>query len=266
MPQSADGPAQMRQAATVILLRDGARGLEVFMVVRHHKIDFASGALVFPGGKVDAADRDPAWADLVQADDRDPVPAAEFRIAAVRETFEEAGMLIACKPGSGDLIDRGLALALADAHRGDVHAGRTPFAKVVRDAGIVLAADRMIHFAHWITPVHMPKRFDTHFFLVSAPMDQLGAHDGHESVDSVWIMPQQALDEADNGERTLVTPTRLNLQKLAGYRTVAAAVTAAQAEPVVTVLPQVNFDDRGRTLTIPAAAGYGVSEIFVPKQ
>lgn len=236
------------------------------MVVRHHKIDFASGALVFPGGKVDGADGDPGWVDLVQAGDLDEAPSVEFRIAAVRETFEEAGMLIACEPGSADLIAPARALELAEAHRDDVHAGRTLFSKVVRDAGVVLAADRMIHFAHWITPEIMPKRFDTHFFLVSAPMEQLGAHDGHESVDSVWIAPQQALDEADRGERTLVTPTRLNLQKLAGYRTVAAAVDTARSEPVVTVLPRVDFNEKGRTLTIPAAAGYGLSELFVPKE
>ena len=266
MKPRANEPVAPRPAATVILLRDSSNGLEVFMVVRHHKIDFASGALVFPGGKVDEADGDPGWTDLVHASDLASAPSIAFRIAAVRETFEEAGMLIACNPGSSKLIDPQRALELSSAHRDDVHAGRMPFARLVSNAGVKLAVDRMIHFAHWITPEHMPKRFDTHFFLVSAPMEQLGAHDGYESVDSLWITPQRALDEADTGKRTLVTPTRMNLQKLAAYANVADAVSAAHSEPVVTVLPQVDFNEEGRTLSIPASAGYGTSEVFVPKE
>jgi hypothetical protein len=121
----------------------------------------------------------------------------------------------------------------------------------------------MVPFAHWITPEPMPKRFDTHFFLVTAPVSQLGAHDGAESVEGLWIAPQQALAEAEAGRRTLVFATRMNLAKLARYRTVAEAVAATRAKPVVTVVPRVKRTPEGRWLQIPAEADYGVTEVFV---
>jgi hypothetical protein len=121
----------------------------------------------------------------------------------------------------------------------------------------------MVPFAHWITPEPVPKRFDTHFFLVTAPMVQLGAHDGGESVEGVWITPRQALSEGEAGVRTLVFATRMNLGKLARYRTVAEAVEATRARPVVTVTPKVKRTAEGRWLQIPAEADYGVTEVFV---
>src|SRR5262249_6725667 len=116
---------------------------------------------------------------------------------------------------------------------------------------------------HWITPEPMPKRFDTHFFLIAAPVSQLGAHDGGESVEGFWISPQAALAEAQAGKRTLVFATRMNLTKLARYATVAEAVAATRARPVVTVVPQVKRTAEGRWLQIPAEADYGVTEVFV---
>jgi cell division inhibitor SulA len=122
----------------------------------------------------------------------------------------------------------------------------------------------MVPFAHWITPEGVPKRFDTHFLLVAAPVLQLGAHDGAESVEGLWIRPQQALSEAEAGSRTLVFATQMNLRKLARHTSVAEAIAAARTSPVVTVTPQVERLPEGRRrLTIPAEAGYGVSEIVV---
>jgi hypothetical protein len=137
------------------------------------------------------------------------------------------------------------------------------FADILRGEGLTLALDLMVPFAHWITPEPMPKRFDTHFFLIAAPMSQLGAHDGAESVEGLWIAPQQALAEAETGTRTLVFATRMNLTKLARYRTVAEAVAATRARPVVTVVPRVKRTPEGRWLQIPAEADYGVTEVFV---
>jgi 8-oxo-dGTP pyrophosphatase MutT (NUDIX family) len=254
-------PAPARPASTVAILRDGPGGIEVFMVVRHHQIDFASGALVFPGGKVDAEDGGEGWADL--AAEAPAAPDRSLFVAAGRETFEEAGLVLARRRGTTELVDAATADRLVAAHRARLLGGEVSFADVLRDEGLTLALDLMVPFAHWITPEPLPKRFDTHFFLIAAPVNQLGAHDGTESVEGLWIAPQQALAEAEAGARTLVFATRMNLTKLARYRTVAEAVVATRAKPVVTVVPRVKRTPEGRWLQIPAEADYGVTEVFV---
>ena len=254
-------PVPARPAATVVILRDAADGIEVFMVERHREIDFASGALVFPGGKVDAQDADPAWGELAA-----PAPAAPDRslfVAAGRETFEEAGLVLARRRGSEEIIDAAAADRLVEAQRVRLLKGETTFVDIVRGEDLVLAADLMVPFAHWITPERVPKRFDTHFFLVAAPIAQLGSHDGGESVEGLWITPQQALSDAEAGARTLVFATRMNLTRLTRYRTVAEAVAATRSKPVVTVMPKVKRTSEGRWLQIPAEADYGITEVFV---
>jgi len=255
-------PVIPRPAATVVILRDGREGLEVFMVVRHHEIDFASGALVFPGGKVDEADADPAWAALAPSSsgalDR------AFLVASARETFEEAGLMLARRGGGADMVGAADAHRLVETYRARLVAGQITFLDLVRKEGLRLAADLMVPFAHWITPETQPKRFDTHFLLVSAPVEQLGAHDGAESVEGFWIAPEQALRDADAGTRTLLFPTHMNLLKLARYASVAEAVAVTRKTPTVSVMPQAERTATGRILRIPAEAGYGVTEFFVP--
>jgi 8-oxo-dGTP pyrophosphatase MutT (NUDIX family) len=256
-------PAPARPASTVVILRDGADGIEVFMVVRNHQIDFASGALVFPGGKVDQADGDEAWAELAPQ-----IPAApdrSFFIAAGRETFEEAGLVLARRRGSDTILDADSADRLVEAYRAPLLKGEMSFVDIVRREELALAGDLLVPFAHWITPEVVPKRFDTHFFLVAAPMAQVGAHDGDESTEGIWIRPQQALEDAGAGNRTLVFATRMNLEKLSRYTTVAEAVAVTRSQPVVTVIPKATTTPEGRLLHIPAEAGYGVSEVFVAK-
>ena len=254
-------PAPARPASTVAILRDGAKGIEVFMVVRHREIDFASGAIVFPGGKVDAQDATDDWKDL--ATEAPSEPERAFFVAAGRETFEEAGLVLARQRGTPDLVDAAAADRLVAAHRAGLLKGEVSFIDILRGEGLTLALDLMVPFAHWITPEPSPKRFDTHFFLVAAPVSQLGAHDGEESVEGLWIAPQHALAEAEAGTRTLVFATRMNLAKLARYSSVAEAVAVTRASPVVTVMPKVKRTPEGRWLQIPAEAGYGVTEVFV---
>jgi 8-oxo-dGTP pyrophosphatase MutT (NUDIX family) len=260
-PSSSRPLAPARPASTVVILRDAPGGIEVFMVVRHHEIDFASGALVFPGGKVDTQDASEAWNGLAAAAPAGPDRA--FLVAAGRETFEEAGLVLARLPNAAELVDAATADRLVAAHRMRLLGGEVSFIDVVRDAGLTLALDMLVPFAHWITPEPLPKRFDTHFFLVAAPVSQLGAHDGAESVEGLWIAPRQALAEAEAGSRTLVFATRMNLAKLARYASVAEAVAATRAKPVVTVVPRVRRTPEGRWLQIPAEADYGVTEVFV---
>jgi 8-oxo-dGTP pyrophosphatase MutT (NUDIX family) len=262
MGNPAKSVAIPRPAATVVILRDGREGLEVFMVVRHHEIDFASGALVFPGGKVDEQDSDPAWGEL--APSAAAAPERAFMVAAARETFEEAGLVLARRRGAEPLLDAEAAHRLVVRYRAPLLAGKSSFLDVVRNEDLLLAPDLMVPFAHWITPESQPKRFDTRFLLVSAPVEQLGAHDGNESVEGFWIAPKQALQDAEGGSRTLVLPTMMNLTKLARYATVAEAVAATRAQPIVTVTPRVERTSDGRKLHIPAEAGYGVTEVFVP--
>ena len=209
-------PAAVRPASTILLLRDGADGMEVFMVVRHHQIDFASGALVFPGGSVDADDheiaKDPALHGGAAAS---MTLALAFRIGAVRETFEECGILLARDAKDRtQLVDAARAGEIEARHRVALNKGERNFSEILKTEGIVPALDLLVPFAHWITPLGMPKRFDTHFYLAVAPADQLGAHDGTESVDSVWVNPNAAVEGAKTGKFKLVFATERNLIKL----------------------------------------------------
>ena len=131
---------------------------------------------------------------------------------------------------------------------------------------LVLACDHLVPFAHWITPETQPKRFDTHFFLAVAPPDQEARHDGHESTDSVWITPADLVGAADAEAWYVMFPTRLNAQKVGRSATVADALAAARAGPVVTVMPRGRKVEGGRKLRIPAGAGYGMTEAFVDRR
>ena len=259
--------AVARPAATIVLMRDGAHGegLEVFMVVRHHAIDFASGALVFPGGRVDENDFALAANEtLCPNPDELPVEAMAFRLAAIRETFEECGVLFARPAHTWSLIDGERLRSVEYLHRAPLSEGRISFDTVLTDQALRPATDLLTHFAHWITPRNQPKRYDTHFFLAEAPAEHLAVHDGGETVDSLWITPRRALDDTAAGRFKLVFATQMNLAKLAGFRTAAEAVAAARESHVVTVLPEATkLDDTKRMLRIPAEAGYGGAEFIV---
>ena len=245
-------PVPARPAATVLLLRDGAAaGLEVFMVVRHRAIEFAGGALVFPGGRVEQADAELAGGD----------PLGAFRIAGIRETFEECGVLLARARGEAEMVRPERLLAVADRHHAALLRNARSLPEVLAAEGLEPAMDALVHWAHWVTPASRSKRFDTRFFLAAAPPDQLAVHDGMESVESVWIPPARAVAEADAGERRLVFATRKNLEKLARHATVAEAMAAARAATVVRVEPEMVRAGEGWRLRIPAEADYG-GDIF----
>ena len=246
--------AVARPAATILLLRDGAKGLEVFMVVRHHAIDFASGALVFPGGRVE--DSDHVLAERLGG--------TAFQLAAIRETFEECGVLLARAHGADAVIDADTLLLVENEHRAALNASKIEFGAILDAHGLAPATDLLVHYAHWITPSHQPKRYDTQFYLAEAPAAHVAVHDGHESVDSIWITPQDALTGTEEGRYILVFATQMNLAKLARYVTVAEAMDAARASTVVTVLPRATkLDATRRKLLIPIEAGYGGSEFIV---
>jgi 8-oxo-dGTP pyrophosphatase MutT (NUDIX family) len=238
----------IRPAATVLLLRDQP-AFEVLMVKRHHQIDFAAGALVFPGGKTHAGDHDPAWADHALGWESVGEDGAPLRIAAIREAYEEAGVLLA-----RDVDGRIYVGEAAIDVRAAVADDRMPFLDVVRDLGLKLDLAALTIFARWITPPLTAKRFDTWFYVAHAPLAQLAVCDGREAVDAEWIAPGQALDLAASGQRKVIFPTRMNLQLLAESPHAAAAIETARARPLVTVEPWVD----GASLRIQPEAGYGV--------
>ena len=274
-----------RPASTVLLLRDSAKTrvagnngnvdgesrnvdgesrneIEVFMMVRHHQIEFNSGALVFPGGSIDKGDREiAARPELYSGGQGLDDSALSFRIAAIRETFEESGILLARARGSTLLLEAPRAKAIETAHRAALCEGKTTFLDVLTSNGLVLALDELVPYAHWITPEGMPKRFDTWFFLAAAPPDQLGAHDGRESTDSIWVSPREALEGGENGRFKLPFPTTRNLIKLGKQADVRAALGDVAGQSIVTVTSIMTRTATGRTLRIPREAGYD-GEVF----
>jgi 8-oxo-dGTP pyrophosphatase MutT (NUDIX family) len=258
--------AKARPASTVLLLRDSAGPdgdgeIEVFMMVRHYEIDFNSGALVFPGGSVDAGDHDIARTPhLYDGGEGLDAEALGFRIAAIRETFEESGILLAKPRGSNEMLSAARAAEICANYRAAADKDKI-FLKILNENGNLLTLNELVPFAHWITPEGMPKRFDTHFFLAAAPPEQVGMHDGKESTDSIWVSPREALAGGESGRFKLPFPTTRNLIKLGKHRTVKAALDDARSKPIVTVMPVMTKENGGRQLRIPANAGYD-GEVF----
>jgi 8-oxo-dGTP pyrophosphatase MutT (NUDIX family) len=254
-------PAPPRPATTVLLLRPSRRGdkaspLEVFMVVRHHQIDSFSGAIVFPGGKLEEADGDKRLRARSGGPDTISDDELKFRIAGVREAFEECGVLLARKRGQKALIAAADLKPIEDRWRAKLAKDEASILDLVEAEDLELATELMTPYAHWITPTFVPKRFDTWFFLAEAPEDQVALHDGSESTDSVWIGAQEAIDEATAGKRTLVHATQKNLELLAEGGTVAGAIAAAAVRKIVTVQPWVETRDGKCYLHLPPDAGY----------
>jgi 8-oxo-dGTP pyrophosphatase MutT (NUDIX family) len=233
-----------RPAATVLLLRDDP--FQVLMVRRRQGGTF-SNALVFPGGVVDDSDADGAWLPLLTGADGLAPEARAARIGALRETFEEASMLVA-RLADGTPIPPGPP------------DDGTPFRELIARRGARLALDELHPFGHWVTPDLEPRRFDTRFFLCRAPEGQLARQDDGETVGFEWAHPAELLDRAAAGERSLLFPTLMNLRRLAESANSADAIAAAGARPVVRVDPVVRRAGGRIVLTIPAEAGYGVTE------
>ena len=254
-----------RPASTILLLRDAAaqKEVEVFMMVRHYEIDFNSGALVFPGGSVDKGDKEIiATPELYSGGEGLDETTLSFRIAAIRETFEESGILLARPKGSKALVDAKRASEIEAAHRADLCDSKISFLEVIEASGLVLALDALVPYAHWITPEGMPKRFDTWFFLAAAPPEQAGAHDGKESTDSIWVSPREAVAGGESGRFKLPFPTTRNLIRLGKQASVQTALDDSRGRPIVTVMPvMTKTADGSRQLRIPREAGYD-GEVF----
>ncbi|BAT60979.1 NUDIX domain protein [Variibacter gotjawalensis] len=254
-------PVPIRPASTLLLLRE-QQTLEVLMVVRHTAIDFNSGAMVFPGGKIEESDGSDDWKDDTVGWDETPPEERAPRVAAIREAFEESGILLA-RHGDGREF---LGDDAVTAARKDVHDGKRDFRDLVRTHGLKLDFTDLVPYARWVTPAHMHKRFDTFFYLAVAPAEQLAICDGHETVEAEWLSPSAALEQARDGKRTLVFPTRLNLKMLAESATVDAAIAASRTRTIVSVEPFVETRGDAKYLCIRDDAGYGAVSELIPRK
>lgn len=248
--------APPRDAATVALVRDSAKGLEVYLLRRVRGMAFAGGMHVFPGGSVDPQDAtaDIGWAGPSAADwatllgTTEPL-ARSLVCAAVRETFEESGVLLA-----GPSADEVLADVSTDeweAERVALEAREHSLSELLTRRGLVLRTDLLRPLAHWITPEIEPKRFDTRFFLARLPEGQVTRTAGTEADQRLWLRPGDAVD----GELTMLPPTRAVLTELSAYDAVDAAL--ASERTITPQLPKLIVGDDDRLLfLLPGDAGY----------
>jgi 8-oxo-dGTP pyrophosphatase MutT (NUDIX family) len=251
--------ANPRPAATVVVLRDGPAGPEVFMVRRHEDTAFMGGAHVFPGGRVEDADGDAndTWCDGVRhaVHQLSGLPAAQavaFHVAAARELFEEAGVLLARHRNGGYV-----SLAEPADHerlkldRVRVHDGQETLRAVIEREGLRLALDALILFSHWVTPPIDSRQFDTRFFMARIPPDQTPAHDDTETTHSLWVRPADAIAQSMKGEITLPPPTWSTLRELEPFESVRGALAWARRRTVIRRMPKAIERDGHRMLLLP---------------
>jgi len=244
------GHAQVvaRPAATLALLREGDRGeMTVLLLRRHVQSDFNPNVFVFPGGSVVPSDREaettPGLCLVPAPRPGDPTMlGAGFRVAALRECFEEAGVLLA-RRGARSLTRSSDEADVVLADRAAVAAGTLGLRGLAARDGLTLeTGDSLIHWAHWITPEGFPKRFDTHFFLAQAPASQEAAHDAVETTESLWTTPREALEKFHAGALPLVLPTVHQLGALSGLVSLADAGQRFGRSIPTTVLPRLVGD------------------------
>ena len=219
----ADPVQPIRPAATIIVVREAVESYEIFMLKRTTKASFASGMYVFPGGRVDGDDHLQKYDAFRFGPTQDQQPQVQalgdewrgFWIAAIRETFEEAGLLLAYR--GEDLISfaNEEVQNRFSAYRDPLHSGELSLLQLCENENLKLAVDQVHFYNRFVTPLGRPRRFDTRFFIASAPESQRPKHDELETVDSVWITPQEALQQHKDGEFDLMNVTRMQLEQLA---------------------------------------------------
>jgi 8-oxo-dGTP pyrophosphatase MutT (NUDIX family) len=245
----------IQAAATVMMVRDAADGdpgIEVFMLRRTVRATFAAGMYVFPGGRVDDIDHADEIApfcrglDDVTASQRLGIPSGglAYWVASVRECFEEAGVLLAESRNGGPL-------ALDNDDRHAVHDGSLSMVDLCRRDDLVLDLSTTHYVDHWITPVGENRRFDTRFFVTEAPADQEGLHDDKETVESLWVRPQRALQMFEAGELMMLPPTIANVKALVPHLSAHAAVLAGgKKTDIPCILPKIRIDPDGKMIGI----------------
>jgi 8-oxo-dGTP pyrophosphatase MutT (NUDIX family) len=259
-----------RDAATLVLVRQAGEEIEIFFVERHTKSGFMGGALVFPGGKVDDADRDLAWiarttpprppVDEQQAFAADEAAARALAICACREALEEATIL----PLSGKTLSHPELVLL----RKQVAAKETTLLAHLTENGLTMDLGALHPLARWVTPAEESRRFDARFFLAVAPEGQPGVHDDHETTASFWATPKGALERFDQGSVQLAPPTHRTLEILSAAKTIEDALRIGASQSKDPICPRlvrhVAGDLETLALVLPGDPEHPVSEARVP--
>ena len=236
------------KAASVLLVRDDP--YRVLMVKRRDSGQYAS-AFVFPGGAVDDSDRDAIWQDFVVGRDDHNLDERAYKIAAARETWEEVSLLI--------------GLADAQKYVSELSSSES-YLSVLQNLGLRVSLEDLHYFGHWLTPVDMPKRWDTRFLLARAPLDQEPSIDADEIVSHEWVSPMDAVEMHHQGERQYLYPTLMNLKRLAESSSVAESIERSQSYPRVTAAVVAQRSDEGVWRSVPAEAGYGSERHWTPAE
>lgn len=257
-----DRPARPRPAATIVLMRDGKAGSEVLLLRRNRRSGFVPGAYVFPGGRVDREDAAPellervdgltpaSAAERLEHAGEDP-PAIAFYLAALREAFEETGILVGHRP-DGEHPPTAAESDEVDGIRDDLMEDRITFAQALDRMGCRMEGSAIEYLAHWITPTVEPRRYDTRFFAAGVPRGSDAIIDPREMTDAVWMTPEGALQRNDDGRLPMVFPTIKTLERLARYGDVAETLAALAQRRVPSILP--------RLVTTPTGVGMELDE------
>ncbi|MGO9197374.1 MAG: NUDIX hydrolase [Acidimicrobiales bacterium] len=254
-----------RDASTIMLVRDRPEGMEVLMLRRNLASSWVGGAHLFPGGAVDTEDGSPGLAG--RSPGRSDAEASRILgvgsgglasfVAAIRECFEEAGILLASRP-DGTAIDLSTSLTASRfvEHRRRLNARELSFTELCELEDLELATGRLWYFSHWITPEGSPRRYDTRFFVAAMPAGQTALHDDIEVIDAIWISPAEALRRHRAGEIDMLFPTMKNLQAIGRFEHSAELLEASAAVEVPTILPKITVADQGVRILLPGDEGY----------
>jgi len=269
MSENKPSIAKALPSASLVLMKQDSQdnesaSIDLFMVKRTPKAAFAPGALVFPGGVLEEVDSLVQWLNYcdLPANTGSSNEASEilaYQIAAIRETYEESGILLARQQSSEEMLDDE-ALKGLESQRQQLLDGSLSFLEFIAENNLVVCISGLYSFGHWITPEQSPRRFDTLFFLAKAPSNQTGQYDGGEIVECQWFPCEQILEFAKSGEYSVVFATEMNVLWISQCGSIRAALEKAQQTEPYTVTAQVEIRGEEVFLVIPEEAGYGVTE------
>jgi 8-oxo-dGTP pyrophosphatase MutT (NUDIX family) len=248
----------VRDAATVVLLRDGTAGIEAWLLTRVTQMVFAAGVTVFPGGRLDEADADlpfsgQAYTEVAARFGCDEQMARALLGAAVRETFEETGVLLTVP--AADLSHL----------RADVEEGRLAFGELLRSHGLRVDAEELHPWARWVTPAGEVRRYDTRFFVGALPPGAVAQDVTSESSAAEWVGVGDALEQAQRGERIMLPPTLETLASLVPHATVASALAAASVRSLDPVRPRLRITNEGEVFAdLPDGSSVSIPRSMLP--
>lgn len=254
-----------RAASTIMLVRDAPSGIEVLLLRRNAASGWVAGAHLFPGGAVDTEDGSPAT--IVRSPRRSdeeasrilglPAGGLAFFVAAIRESFEEAGILLASDGGGAPVgASKAVSRDRLVEYRHRLNAGDLSFSQFLEEVELFLDTDHLFYFSHWVTPEGEPRRYDTRFFVAAAPVDQEAAHDDVEVVDSIWIAPAEAMRRGEEGEIDILLPTMSNIEAISRFNRTSDLLEASAVVEVPTIRPQLAITSYGVRILLPGDAGY----------